>query len=266
PDATTAIARRFLPKVETPATPTRSNPAIPGVYHLSRRAESSLVRVNELTTQFFVQLTEQGDVKAHAAIWPFGAGATFRHVGTNLYEGPGSGRIAFIDDGVESYVAQPGVRAERVPWWLDARWIAPALAASIVIVLLTLLAWPFAALWRRWRKRRWSEQRGDRLTYRGIRLVLLVDAVVVVSTTVVFAMAMADASIMSEALDRWLIALYVLAWLGVLGAALVVWAVVRFWRDRVGSRWSRIHHALVAASCVMLAWFFVVFRLAGTTL
>jgi len=40
----------------------------------------------------------------------------------------------------------------------------------------------------------------------------------------------------------------------VAGAVLVAWAVARFWRDRVGSRWSRIHHALIAAGCVMLVW------------
>ena len=76
----------------------------------------------------------------------------------------------------------------------------------------------------------------------------------------------ADLSVLGEALDPLLLARYALAWLGVLGAAFVLWAVVRFWRDRVGTRWSRIHHALIAASCVMLAWFFVVFRVAGTTL
>jgi hypothetical protein len=34
----------------------------------------------------------------------------------------------------------------------------------------------------------------------------------------------------------------------------------------VGGRWSGIHHALIAASTVMIAWLFVTFRIAGTTL
>src|SRR5689334_2472259 len=146
------------------------------------------------------------------------------------------------------------------------RWIAPALAASVLIVVLTILAWPFAALWRLCHKRRWSEQRGDRGHYRAMRLVALVDAIVVCVTAVFFVAAMADPSILSDALDPALLTLYVLAWLGVLGAAVAVWGAVRFWRNRVGTRASRLHHALLAASCVMLAWFFVVFRLAGTTL
>jgi hypothetical protein len=61
-------------------------------------------------------------------------------------------------------------------------------------------------------------------------------------------------------------AVYALAWLGVFGAIPALWAAIQFWRNGVGSRWSRIHHALLAASSAMLAWFFLTFHLAGTTL
>jgi hypothetical protein len=47
---------------------------------------------------------------------------------------------------------------------------------------------------------------------------------------------------------------------------LTLWAAARFWRHGSGSRWSRVHHALIAASCVMIAWFFLTFHIAGTTL
>jgi CubicO group peptidase (beta-lactamase class C family) len=57
-----------------------------------------------------------------------------------------------------------------------------------------------------------------------------------------------------------------LAWLGVFGAVLTLWAAALFWRNGVGNRWSRIHHSLIAASSVMIAWFFVTFHIAGTTL
>ena len=74
------------------------------------------------------------------------------------------------------------------------------------------------------------------------------------------------AALDETALDAWLLVLYALAWLGVLGTVPALWAATLFWRNGVGSRWSRIHHSLIAASSVMIAWFFVVFRIAGTTL
>jgi hypothetical protein len=145
------------------------------------------------------------------------------------------------------------------------RWIAPALAASVVIAILSLMAWPVAALWRRMRKRRWSEDRGDRRRHLAARLVLLVDVTVIAATIALLLLSGLDPAL-SDALDPLLLAIYAVAWLGVFGAIPAVWAAALFWRNGVGSRWSRVHHTLIAASCVMLAWFFVAFRIAGTTL
>jgi CubicO group peptidase (beta-lactamase class C family) len=271
PDPTTAIARRFLPEVPVAAdartTALSGDAGVAGIYHSSRRAESSLVRFNDLVTQTVVKIDAAGNARLFSAIWPFGDGRTFKRVARNLYEGPANTRIALMEDaGSDSYIALPAVRLQRVPWSLDARWIAPAFAASAAVVLLTLLAWPVAALWRRWRKRRWSQDRADRRKFLVVRLVLLVDAIVIVATAALFIMRFVDLSIFSDALDPLLLVLYALAWVGVLGAVATLWAATRFWRNGVGGRWSRIHHSLIAASSVMLAWFFLTFRIAGTTL
>jgi hypothetical protein len=170
------------------------------------------------------------------------------------------------DAGSDSYIAAPALRLQRVPWSLDVRWIAPAFAVSAGVVLLTLLAWPVAALWRRWRKRRWSQDSGDRRKYLAVRLILLADAVVIVVTAVLFFTSLRDPTVLNDALDPLMLVFYALAWLGVFGAMLALWAAALFWRNGVGSRWSRIHHSLIAASCVMIAWFFLTFHVAGTTL
>jgi hypothetical protein len=121
-------------------------------------------------------------------------------------------------------------------------------------------------LWRYGRKRPWSQDLGDRRYYLAVRVVLLVDAVVIVTSAALFIMGSLDVSILNDALDPPLLALYALGWLGVFGAIPAFWAAIRCWRNGVGGRWSRIHHGLMAASSVMFAWFFVVFRIAGTTL
>jgi hypothetical protein len=190
-----------------------------------------------------------------------------KRIGRNLYELPEGERVAFVDGvGSESYWAAPAARMQHVPWFLDVRWIAPALVVSTAVVLLTLLAWPVAALWRFWRKKRWSQDGGDRRKYLAVRLVLLVDVVVIVAIAVLLIMGTIDPRILGDALDPLLLVLYALAWLGVFGAALTVWAAALFWRKRAGSRWSRIYHSPIAASSVMIAWFFLTFSIAGTTL
>jgi hypothetical protein len=214
-----------------------------------------------------VKIDGAGNVRSYSAIWPFGDGRILKRVAPNLYEAPEGGRSAFVDDsGSGSYWAVPALRLQRVPWSLDARWIVPAFIASTAVVLLTLLGWPVAALWRYWRNKRWSRDGGDLRKHLAVRLVLLVDAVAIVATAVLFIKGSMDLTMLNDALDPLLLALYALAWLGVFGAILAVWAATRFWRSGAGSRWSRIHHSLIAASSVMIAWFFLTFHIAGTTL
>jgi hypothetical protein len=79
-------------------------------------------------------------------------------------------------------------------------------------------------------------------------------------------MGLLDPTVLNDSLDPLIEALYALAWLGIFGGLLTVWVAALFWRDGVGSPWSRIHHSLIAASSVMIAWFFLTFHIAGTTL
>jgi hypothetical protein len=95
---------------------------------------------------------------------------------------------------------------------------------------------------------------------------MLVDAVVIAANVVLVVMHFIDLTIFSDALDPMILVLYALAWFGVFGAIPALWAATLFWRNGVGSRWSRIHHSLIAASSVMIAWFFLTFHIAGTTL
>jgi CubicO group peptidase (beta-lactamase class C family) len=275
PDPVTVIAEHFLPRASgerspepanAHATASMSDARMAGIYHASRRAESSWMRFIDLASEIDVRIDSAGDARVSSAIWPF-APKTYRRVDRNLYQGPDGDRVAFIDDaGSESYLAAPAGRLQRVPWFLNVQWIGTALAASTAVVLLTVLAWPFAAFWRRWRKKRWGRDSGDRRRFLAVRLVSLINAVVIVAAVILFFTRFLDLSVLSDALDPLLLALYGLAWLGVFGTILTVWAASLFWRNGVGSRWSRIHHALIAASSVVLAWFFVTFHIAGTTL
>jgi CubicO group peptidase (beta-lactamase class C family) len=268
PDPAAAIAKRFLPKVPETADPSLpSDPGVVGIYHLSRRSESSLLGLRDLMAERVLKIDGAGNARSYSAIWPFDDGRMLKRVGPNLYESPEGGRNAFVNDSSSGcYWSVPALCLQRVPWSIDARWIVPAFVVSMVVVLLTLLAWPVAALWRYRRKKRWSQDGGDLREHLAVRLVLLVDAAAIVATAVLFIKGSMDLTMLNDALDPLLLALYALAWLGVFGAIPALWAAARFWRNGVGSRWSRVHHSLLAASCMMIAWFFLTFHIAGTTL
>jgi hypothetical protein len=240
---------------------------VAGIYHSSRRAESSFIRINDLVKERVLKIDGAGNVRSYSAIWPFGDGRILKLIAPNLYETPEGGRNAFVDDsGSESYWAVPALQLQRVPWSLDARWIVPAFLVSAAVIVLTLLAWPVAALWRYWRNKRWSQDGGDRRKHLAVRLVLLADAAAIVASAVLYIVGAIDLTTLNDTLDPLLLALSAVAWLGVFGAVVALWAATGFWRNGAGSRWSRIHHSLIAASCVMIAWFFLTFHIAGTTL
>jgi len=270
PDPVRVIAARLRPRVREAAntgiSPPTGNAEVAGIYQSSRRAESSVVRLNALVSQIVLKTDSAGQVTGFSAIWPFGNGAPWKSVGRNLYE-VGRERLAFVDDvGTESYLVEPAIRLQRVPWSIDVRWIAPAFVVSAAVAVLTLPAWPVAALWRHVRKKRWSEDGGARRKYLLVRLVLLADAAVIAAIAVLFTMGTTDLTILNDTLDPLLLLLYALAWLGVFGAIFALWAATTFWRYGVGSRWSRVHHSMIAASSAMIAWFFLTFHIAGTTL
>jgi CubicO group peptidase (beta-lactamase class C family) len=271
PNPGKVIAEQFLPAAADAgnmrAGAFSGNASVDGVYHPSRRAESSWTRLNEFASQRVIKVDGAGNLRSSLAVWPFGSGRTLKRVEGNLYEGPAGERMAFVDDaGANSYFAMPSVRMQRVPWPLDLRWIAPAFAVSAAVAVLTLVAWPVAALWRRLRKLRWSKDRADRDKHVAVRLVLLIDAGAIAATGAFLVLGAWDPTVLNDALDPLLLLLYALAWLGVFGAIPAVFTAALFWRKRTGSLWSRIHHTLIAASSVMMAWFFVTFRIAGTTL
>lgn len=269
PHIVEAIATHFLlrPSRAAPAPPAAGEAAIAGIYRQSRRADSTLVRLLDLISERVVRVDPDGNLRVVSAVWPFVNGVLFRRVGEDLYQQPVSGeRIAFVDRGGESWMAEPSIQFPRAPRYLDVRWIAPALVASVIVALVTLLAWPFAAAWRRWRNKPWSPDRIDRRYHLAVRLVLLVDVAAFVAAAVLFGAALADLSVLSKDLDPAMLALYAAAWLGVLGAIVLLSASIKFWRNENCSRWSRVHHALIAVSGLMIAWFFVTFNIAGTTL
>jgi CubicO group peptidase (beta-lactamase class C family) len=324
PDPTSAVVDHFLPNsvlpkpddAPTPDIAARADkPNIAGVYRPSRWAESTLVRLHELIDQVQIGLDKDGQASLSSAIWPFGKGTALKRVDQNLYLGPKNLRLVF-DNTSGAQLVTPAVIFQRISWYEGAGFIGAALAASTLILFFTLLAWPLAALSRRWRttprsesaadRRRhptarlvavgaalavsmlipfvallalsaavlwlccrgtpWSESAVDRRLYATARLVALVDVAVIVATLTLFALSIGDLTYLTDALDPWLVILYVLAWLGVAGAIPAVWIAVRLWWQGIGGWQTRAHHSLVAASTAFLAWFFVAFHIAGTAL
>jgi CubicO group peptidase (beta-lactamase class C family) len=270
PDPTHAIAERFLP-AETDdfnkagALPP-TDPAVAGVYHSTRRADSTFLRLVDLLSERDVSVDAAGNATTLPAIWPFVKGMQFKHIGPNLYEGPRGMRLYLEGSGTGNpRLVMPAMEYHKVPSSLNAKVIVPALLASLLVALLTLLCWPIAALLRRRSGKPFSEDRTICSMYTLSRLVLLIDLAAVALLLAICAQA-ADPTNFNAGLDWAIITLYGVAWCSVPGAFANLWIAVQFWQRGAGGSWARIYHSLIAASAIVIAWFFVTFHIAGTTL
>jgi CubicO group peptidase (beta-lactamase class C family) len=266
PDLTRALAERLGSPSPVIPVPALSNAArFAGVYESSRRADSTFMRISALLGQSRVTVSADGGLVMSSASWPSLPAKPLKPIGGNALESSGGRRLAAVD-GAEPYLATPAIFFQRAPWFLNALWIVPALLASLLLALVTVLAWPSLALWRRWR---WCAPNlgvKDRRLRNAVKLLLLVDLIVAGAITGLYLFAMADASRLNRGLDPLLIVLFALAWVGISGAGIAVYVAIDFWRRSVGGAWLRLHQTALAASALMIAYFFWMFRIAGTTL
>jgi CubicO group peptidase (beta-lactamase class C family) len=265
------LARRYWPgrpAEDGSPTPRREDAeAVAGVYQTSRRADSSIVRLGALASEILIRPARDATLRMYGG--PFGTGQSFQGMGQRRFRGPGGREIAFEEvpgQAMQLDIGPPLLQWQRVPWYIDIRLVAPAVIASVLVGLLTLIAWPIGAIVRRRRGQRWSADASVRRCHLAARLVLILQLLALVAVVVLFVAGTANPTILSDALDPALVVLYGCAWLGGLGGFGTLWIAWQFWRKRIGGRWTRLHHTLIAVSAVTLAWFFLSWHIAGTTL
>lgn len=232
-----------------PPAPSATPPGVAGVavgapsgaYQTSRRAESTLLRLNALIAQVVFMARSDGSVVERRAPW-WSGGTRFVPAGAGLFRSA-KGRLLALDARGSVHAGPPAQEWQKVPWWLDARCVLPAVLAAALAAVAVLLFGRVAA---------------------AVRALLALDIVVLAASGALFASALRDYTVLGDALDPWLALLYGAAWACVAGAVSLPVAVARAWSG--SSRRTRIGSALAIAASLVLAWFFVVFRLAGTTL
>jgi hypothetical protein len=172
-------------------------------------------------------------------------------------------RTSTLDTSAYAGVYQDSRRSARGTSTRRTTVIVPPMFISILLISLTLILWPFAAVVRRLRLRSVGRNRVDKIYYVLVRAVLCVVNAVLAA---LIAFLKVGPDHVTDASDPWLLTLYAFAWLCMFGAALAIWVAIRFWRAKVGGLWWRIHHTGLAVAISMMVWFFVQWHVAGTTL
>jgi hypothetical protein len=267
------FADRYYPHKGDPAFQKFSDEelkAIAGTYQVTRRADSTKLKLTGLTEQEQATLDKDGVLKVDTAKDLRGHTLKWKPIGKDVWqETEGQNRIQAIRDGsgkiVRIAVNFPGVQYERVRWYENSSVILPLLSVSLAIVLFAAAA-SLVRLGRRilFSKRpAWQAQSGTlRLTV-GPRLASFAWVVLASATFGLIYKLQNQTLPPSHSTDKYFV---MINWGAGIAIFLSIFAVVsglRIWSRADLRPISHIKFSLVAAACLFLTWFSIHWNVIG---
>jgi CubicO group peptidase (beta-lactamase class C family) len=243
---------------------------IAGTYETSRRADSTKLALGNLFGQRMATVSKDGvlrvenskDLRGHPVKW--------RAIGKDLWQADGEQSRIFAIRDVNGKVVRvavdfPGMQMQRVKWYENAKWVVPALAASLIVLAAVALA-SLLRLGRRifLRKRpRLTPQPGTVWLSWGPRLASFGWLILLGSLAGYLAAAGDDQMPPNPEWFKWFVVLNWATGVALLLSLFAVISAIRIWtRDPL--RWiTRVKFTLVGVACLLLSWWAVHWNLIG---
>jgi CubicO group peptidase (beta-lactamase class C family) len=265
---------RYLPNpapggVVDSATAAEHARVIAGRYQPSRRAESSFLSLLGLFGQAKVMATDSGSISVPALTGMNGQPKKWVEVEPFVWrEVGGTERLAakLENDRVTMWSVDeisPFIVFQPVVWWKSGGWLVPAVILSLVMLGLTLVAWPAGAIARRRYRAPFPLAGAEARALRFMRLAALAVFATLVAWLITIQAISSSLAAFSPARDPLFRFLRVLTFLVFVAALLAaVWNSRRAWTGKRG--WfARGWSTLLVGATLTLLWVGVVFNLAG---
>ncbi|HEY0630197.1 MAG TPA: serine hydrolase [Sphingomicrobium sp.] len=265
------FADRYLPgpdpsgKVD-PKVAAEHAAMIAGVYDNSRRSASNFFAALNLPGQVTVSDNGDGTITVAGLDDLAGQPKVWREIAPFVWADSSGERLAakVVDGRVVRFSVDqisPFMMFDRTPGWKSSAWLLPALYASIAALLLTVLAWPAAALVRRRYGAELTIAGADRKAFRWVRIGAVAALAVLLGWVGLVSLVSSDLVWLSSKIDPWLWLLQILsvvAFFGLLAAA--IWNGWRVWKGN--RRWtSKAWSIVLVAAGVIILWVALAYKL-----
>jgi CubicO group peptidase (beta-lactamase class C family) len=245
------------PKVEKLASADADAKAVAGRYLTTRRSESSFLKVGVVEENVQVTPDENGTIKVD----PFkdfnGQIKKWQEIAPLVYRAVnGQDLLAFVHDAQGNMVLAPNFPAaaeQRVSLVWSADFNQSLIVGIIVILGLTLVCWPLAAIIRAHYHQPLDLDAGYLRLRPWVRVICVVD----IAFLCIFLMVLTSGGIntLSSKSDFKFHAIQCLGVLGALGTILVLLASLRSWRDPHAWFWGKVWNLLLLLACLGFVWF-----------
>jgi hypothetical protein len=244
---------------------------VAGAYQVARRGDKSLVKSAAMLGQVIVHARQDGKIEIGKSVLSSVGGGVWRDLRPQMFDPPDRPIEAAFEMDEPGGASKmrftfPSIDFVRVPWYEDRRFVLSGIGASLAVIVCTFALWPVAVGVRRRFRQKFGDTSRDKREFISVRLALIPYLLSAVAVGWLRQLGMTDLTAFGPGLDPWLMALYAIAWAAVLAAPWIGWVTFRFWRDRVGNLFARIHQSAIAVSAVILSWAAVNWHIAGTTL
>jgi hypothetical protein len=272
-----AFVNRYFPAPAEPKIEIDQNTAkadgraVSGVYEVTRRGETTFLKLLALLDQFSVKSDKEGVLTIEDLKNQRDQLKKWREIAPLVYsEIDGREKIAFRRDAsgaVREMLPFPAIyEGERVPRYASKVFLRPVIGGSLGLALLTVLLWPVAVIVRKRYQRPLFTAKTDRLLYFLSRIVCVGELLFIIAPAVAFSRALENIAILGDAIDPWLRVLYVVGWITMAGIVLLIIAAVRFAKLPGHGFWFRAHAILLAIGGVAFGLFCWQFHLLSPSL
>jgi CubicO group peptidase (beta-lactamase class C family) len=233
--------------------------AVSGPYISSRRADTTVLSVLSVLGGTNISRNPDNTISTPAFKDLAGQPKKFKEIGPLMFrEVHGQDRLAFkrTDSGrLVAAIDFPFMVLQQAHWYQNGTTGRYLIIACLVVLVLTLILWPVAALVRR----HYGVKLDATPAQRRLRLLLRLACVV----NLVFLLAFAgfvlagtkDIGVLSTQANGLLRLIQVVGWIAMLGSLVAIYSAIRAWLDPHRWVWTKLAETVVALACVGFLWF-----------
>jgi Beta-lactamase class C and other penicillin binding proteins len=247
------------PDTPTPESAKDDSKAVSGNYMLSRRSETSFLKVASLLGQFTVAPVKDGMIEISELTGANGKPKQWREIAPMTFlETNGQDKLIFKPDQngrMQMILPYPFFIGQRVGLFENSKVVLPVIVVSLLIMLLTLLLWPVAWFVRRHYGNKLALTPIERRLRLVVRVVFALDLFFIAAMTGLVLYATTNIEFLSDRGNIWFHLVQAVGVIGAVGTLAVLYNAFQSWRTRGIGIWNKLQATLFVLVCLGFLWF-----------
>jgi CubicO group peptidase (beta-lactamase class C family) len=230
-----------------------------GSYILSRRAETSFLRIASLLSQAAVAPNVDDTISVGLLTAANGSPIKWLAIGPGKFRDvDGEDLLIFKPDdsgNMQMIISKyPFMVGQKVSAYENSSILLPVVGVSLGIMLLTLILTPIAWLVRRHYSQKLELAPKDKWLRRGVWIVFALDLMFIASLVGLTIYGLSHIEVFSDSGTKWFYLIQAIGILGAIGTLVVFYNAINSWMSK-RRIWGKLQATILALACLGFLWF-----------